>query len=333
MGEGIRIGGGNAGGKYAWKKYKNPAMTNVNITINGSTLTGGTVTCDSIDLSTVDASFFDGFTRDDNVVVFEYANGVLNYVVNSTTYYEAVWEASTQKMFLPSIDDAWVNSGFSKEIFTYDSLKIVTDNDFNKYPDGAFHTDGYYYVRANCGWNVWRKYEYTPAVTVENPQCHFDGLYGTNIITISNENFDLTKIENWQDFFNGFKGKDSSGLNSCSISGTTFQSGAYSSPIRAFDPVNKKFTLRAAIKTGTNADCSYTGTKNYSDEKKTLSTFAVDDDPSAYPNGAVHTDGYYYELLGSISSANVMSLSDNAVATVQQDYRNTIETEVSNANS
>ena len=61
--------------------------------------------------------------------------------------------------------------------------------------------------------------------------------------------------------------------------------------------------------------------------------FVVSDDTSAYPDGAVHTDDYYYELLGQVTSANVMSLSDNAVATVQQDYRDTIETEVSNANS
>lgn len=61
--------------------------------------------------------------------------------------------------------------------------------------------------------------------------------------------------------------------------------------------------------------------------------FVVNDDPNTYPNGAIHTDGFYYELLGHIDSTNVMSLSDNAVATVQQDYRDQIETEVSNANA
>ena len=73
--------------------------------------------------------------------------------------------------------------------------------------------------------------------------------------------------------------------------------------------------------------------KEYNDYVKTLLEFVIDDDSTAYPNGAVHTDGYYYELLGQVSSANVMSLSDNALATVQQDYRDTIETEVSNANA
>lgn len=66
---------------------------------------------------------------------------------------------------------------------------------------------------------------------------------------------------------------------------------------------------------------------------KTLLKFVVDDDISAYPNGAVHTDGYYYELLAQVTSANAASLSDTALMTVQQDYRDTIETEVSNANA
>ena len=60
--------------------------------------------------------------------------------------------------------------------------------------------------------------------------------------------------------------------------------------------------------------------------------FVVDDDPTAYPDGGTQ-GGYYYKLLAQVASANVMSLSNNAVATAQQDYRNTIETEVSNANS
>ena len=68
-------------------------------------------------------------------------------------------------------------------------------------------------------------------------------------------------------------------------------------------------------------------------EEWELLSFVVNNNSNAYPNGAVHTDGYYYKLLGQVTSANVMSLSDNAVATVQQDYRDTIETEVSNANS
>lgn len=57
--------------------------------------------------------------------------------------------------------------------------------------------------------------------------------------------------------------------------------------------------------------------------------YVVDDDASAYPNNALHTDGLYYRLLAQVASANVMSLSDEAVATVQDDYRTQVEGEVS----
>lgn len=57
--------------------------------------------------------------------------------------------------------------------------------------------------------------------------------------------------------------------------------------------------------------------------------FVVDDSLNAYPNGSYHTDGFHYELLGSVASTNVMSLSDGAIATVQEDYREQLEGEVS----
>ena len=97
-----------------------------------------------------------------------------------------------------------------------------------------------------------------------------------------------------------------------------------------YNESTRKLTINSFMKVesiGKNIDLTI------NDYVKTLLEFVIDDDSAAYPNGAVHTDGYYYELLGQVSSANVMSLSDNALATVQQDYRDTIETEVSNANS
>lgn len=57
--------------------------------------------------------------------------------------------------------------------------------------------------------------------------------------------------------------------------------------------------------------------------------FVVSDDVSEYPSGGPHSDGYWYNLLASVASANVMSLTNEALATVQNDYRNQIENEVS----
>lgn len=66
--------------------------------------------------------------------------------------------------------------------------------------------------------------------------------------------------------------------------------------------------------------------------KKTLLEFVVSDDSSTYPSNGMHTDGYYYELLGSVSSTNAMSLSDNALAAVQLNYREQIVEEVNDNN-
>lgn len=69
-------------------------------------------------------------------------------------------------------------------------------------------------------------------------------------------------------------------------------------------------------------------TKTIQETKGTISGFVVDDDASAYPDGGTQ-GGYYYELLAQVASANVMSLSDDALETVQADYREQIVSEVS----
>ena len=71
----------------------------------------------------------------------------------------------------------------------------------------------------------------------------------------------------------------------------------------------------------------FSGTKTLKPVIGNIKDYVIDDDPSAYPNGGTK-DGYYYELLASAPSTNAMSLSDNALAVVQQDYRNQIITEV-----
>lgn len=75
----------------------------------------------------------------------------------------------------------------------------------------------------------------------------------------------------------------------------------------------------------------YTVSATIPAHKGNLIAFAVSNDPSEYPNGGTDVNGLYYELLAQTSSANVMSLSNDALATVQSDYREQIETEVSQA--
>ena len=183
------------------------------------------------------------------------------------------------------------------------------------------------------GLNVWKKSIYAPEVTITNPSFKATTKYDKNIV-ISDENFDLTKVTDYKKFFVNFKVSSSCYFDT--YNSYTGQLGWYfngsNAPIKSFEPTNKRLVLE------TNASSPYSnftgtftfsGTKTFPAGAGELLGFVVDDDPSAYPNGAVHTDGYYYELLGQATSANVMNLSDNAVMTVQSDYREQIVSEVS----
>ena len=69
--------------------------------------------------------------------------------------------------------------------------------------------------------------------------------------------------------------------------------------------------------------CTITG------HKGNLIAYAVSNDADRYPNGGTDKNGIYYEMLAQVASVNVMSLTNEALETVQGDYREQIETEVS----
>ena len=187
----------------------------------------------------------------------------------------------------------------------------------------------------SSGLCVWIQYECIPPVTVTNPSLTMKFSTSTTDVKISNENFDLTRVSDWKNFFIGFKANGNAIYKDPSYPNLyidwNYQYQTFK--LNGFNPYEKKFTVASTPNINVTATFVYSGEKTFPLIKGDAIKYVVDDDVSAYPNGAIHTDGYYYELLGQVTSANVMSLSDNAVATVQQDYRNTIETEVSNANS
>ena len=204
----------------------------------------------------------------------------------------------------------------------------------------------------NYGANVWEKKEYIPEGIVADKD------YTSNLIYVSDKYAQVTLYYSSEYTYDKSTGiftlvKPQSitvdWISNNSI-GTTLK-GKYTFPLLSGYDVNPTSGTNL-VKIGSNATWTsdiYKYTKdnpewygNFSDQKKVefvpahggdTVCFVVDDDSTAYPNGAVHTDGYYYELLGHIDSANVMSLSDTALMTVQEDYGDQIETEVSNANS
>ena len=73
----------------------------------------------------------------------------------------------------------------------------------------------------------------------------------------------------------------------------------------------------------------YTISATITAHKGNLIGYAVSNNSNKYPNGGTDNDGIYYEMLAQTASVNVMSLTNEALETVQGDYREQIETEVS----
>lgn len=183
------------------------------------------------------------------------------------------------------------------------------------------------------GLNVWSKHIYLPEVTFTNPSLKLTAPSSSGkACLISDENFDLMRVNDYLTFFDGFK-STSSIVNNLVNTGTYLKwtNATVYARLGKFDPVNKQFTLSFDSSTFNNMVRTFVfdGDKTISASGGDIVGFVVNDDPNAYPNGAVHTDGYWYELLGQVASANVMSLSNNALETVQSDYREQIVSEVS----
>lgn len=177
------------------------------------------------------------------------------------------------------------------------------------------------------GLNVWKKSEIgTQAVFATNPTMTVSKR--TNYaLTVSNTSFDCRQIENYIDFFDGFnceEGRAFTQNNGYLYYGTykvaSMQEAGSTSCVLNIE--------NGGLSEWTPYDYSFNGTKKL--KKATPGTaieFIISDNPNQFPAND-EQDGYYYQLIASIPSTNAMSLSDNALAAVQQDYRRQIITEV-----
>ena len=185
------------------------------------------------------------------------------------------------------------------------------------------------------GLNVWKRQYYTPEETITNPT--FVGVepklaeaYAQ--IAIEDESFDITRISDFKTFFDGFS--STSGGRRLYIKNDLlwWYVPNVDRTIKRFYASGKKLVTESTSSSFKEERYTYvfSGTKTLKPVIGSIKDYVVDNDPSAYPNGGAK-DGYYYELLGSVSSANVASLSDNILLAVQADYRNQIVSEVSEA--
>ena len=186
----------------------------------------------------------------------------------------------------------------------------------------------------NCkseGLYVWTRHYYTPEETITNPT--FVGVEpilnsAYDRIKIEDESFDITRISDFKTFFNGFNSTDGRMLYIENDVLKWYKPRA-AQTISTFNTSSKLLLTKTTTTTLKEERYTYvfSGTKTLKPVIGNIKDYVIDDDPSAYPNGGTK-DGYYYELLASAPSTNAMSLSDNALAVVQQDYRNQIITEV-----
>lgn len=158
-----------------------------------------------------------------------------------------------------------------------------------------------------------------PEVILSNPS--FTGKTDYNkTLTISNESFDLSRVDNYVTFFKGFKyidvyyfdyyGSNTSVLSLFCTSGGV--SDYYN--IVAFDPVAKTFTLNSRLNynfQNKTINFSFNGTKTIPAQPGTPLGFVIGNNADQYPNGG-EKGGYWYELIGQITSENALSLSDSA---------------------
>lgn len=178
------------------------------------------------------------------------------------------------------------------------------------------------------GLYVWKKSEIgTQAVFVANPTMRVKKRT-ENALTVSETSFNCKQIENYIVFFTGFtcaEDRTFTQQNGHLYYGTYYKITS----MEVLDDTSCVLYIENGdLSKWTTYDYIFNGTKKV--KKATPGTaieFIISDNPNQFPAND-EQDGYYYQLIGSISSTNAMSLSDNALAVVQQDYRNQIITEV-----
>lgn len=194
------------------------------------------------------------------------------------------------------------------------------------------------------GLNAWKKsLEVQPEISVKNPtltiKCYME-TYTEVYITSNVINF--TKIEDFMAFLDGFSAASGAsypkivkGYTGGYIVRIDFNSG-YTVYVEKIN-VNSASKITLVLQSGyswngydTNYALSYTGVKKIQSQILETAGFVVNDDASKYPSGAMHTDGYWYDLIGQVSAANAYGLNDALLETIKDDTVDEITAEVVN---
>ena len=167
----------------------------------------------------------------------------------------------------------------------------------------------------NSGQYVWKKL--TNVITYTAYCTKANGASG-GAFTLDSSDVDLTQLNDlttlapieisrtYGDYTPAIKSED--GINF-----EYWLNGAYQNSLTAsWDKSTKTLTLKGTVMSGTNWTPFYYDTHS----QKELVDYVVSNDAEAYPNGAVHTDGYWYELVGEgFDFEKIFNITQTAVNT------------------
>ena len=155
------------------------------------------------------------------------------------------------------------------------------------------------------GLYVWKKYSYSPAVSLENPT--FDYISATvssssSDYTFGNFSFDISIIDDWTKFFTGFVNTNGYGSNfpSDGVFHNYSDNGNWNYTVSEVNLSEGTVTIHIGGYCGdykSEGTYKYTGTKVVSEEIKGFLNYIVSDKETAYPDGG-EKNGYWYEKVG-----------------------------------
>lgn len=289
----IRAIQGGEGG-YVWKKY--PIIEIVQSTTGKNVQFS--IDSNSIDLTQVDASFFVGM-----VIKLADIEGIANFnFISEDTYTWTNSDGSTV------VDEAWSYDPTTKTIITsrsvsriavwaitnppFASVDYVVSDDETAYPNGAIHTDGYYYeIFDASGLYVWKRFELkeysVQFVRLANNEAQAipTGITYNELelsmlnerIVCSRDSYDYIIRDNALHWV---------------TKGTTNSLGNTS---LTYDKSTGKIGIGNSSFQATNEYHSF------SDSYKSFLDYVVSDNPNTYPDGA-EQGGYWYERVSEFNA-------------------------------
>lgn len=185
---------------------------------------------------------------------------------------------------------------------------------------------------------VWICKNIIPAGTVTNPS--FTGIEysgSTSSMFIANETFDLSRVDDFKEFFVGFKAQETNAYGREFVRATNGQLQLVVESIRrnvtGLDTRYKALSFQDSNYLFEEVRFTYVfdGQKTLAPAIGDIKGYVTSNNPNAYPNGDVK-GGYYYELLGSVAQATSYGITGALTTSIKDDAITEVQEEIINGN-